>query len=35
VQSVDPCSIEDVATLAAVALALQPVSATKILGAQS
>lgn len=34
-QSADPCSIEDVATLAAVALALQPVSGTKILGAQS
>src|SRR5712692_231223 len=34
-QSVDPCSIEDVATLAAVALALQPLSATNILGAQS
>jgi squalene cyclase len=32
-QSVDPCSIEDVATLAAVALALQPASATNILGA--
>jgi hypothetical protein len=34
-ESLDPCGIEDVATLAAMALALQPVSATKLLGAQS
>jgi hypothetical protein len=34
-ESLDLCGIEDAGTLAAMALALQPVSATKLLGAQS
>lgn len=34
-ESLDPCGIEDAATVAAMALALQPVSAAKLLGAQS